>query len=117
MLAKRKTFNPKHRFARAPVKAELERLARSAQYGGNPEHKKNPGDFGLTPPASPRRDKTLCDGAGIFQRKLALKLLKEGIRRGLVSQQVRNGFPQNIWAVTDDGIPLEAALDNGETGS
>jgi hypothetical protein len=117
MLAKRKTFNPKHRFARAPAKTELERLARSVHSGGNPEHKKNPGDFGLTPPASPRRDKTLCDGAKIFQRKLALKLLREGIRRGLVSEQVRNGYPQNAWAVTDDGIPLEAQLENAGRGT
>jgi hypothetical protein len=79
--------------------------------------KKNPGDFGLTPPASPRRDKTLCDGVNIFQKAVALKLLKEGVRRSLVSEQTRNGYPQNIWAVTADGVPLEAQLENPGNGT
>jgi hypothetical protein len=34
-----------------------------------------------------------------------------------VSTQKRGDFPQNIWAVTADGVPLEAALDNQATGS
>jgi len=117
MLAKRKTFNPKRRIATPPLQADLDRLTAGVRYGGNAEHKKNPGDFGLTPPASPRPDKTLCDGAGIFERKLALKLLREGIRRGMVSVQVRNGYPQNIWAVTAAGTPLEAQLENPADGT
>jgi len=39
------------------------------------------------------------------------------MRHGLISIQERNGWPQNVWSVTDDGIPLEAQLDNEETGS
>ncbi len=27
-----------------------------------------------------------------------------------------NGFPKNVWVVTEDGIPLEAQLENQETG-
>jgi len=117
MIKKRRTANPKHRFATALVKADLDRLAGQVKYTGNAEHKRNPGDFGLPPPLGPRPGKTLCDGANIFQRRVAVKLLKEGIRRGLVSKQVRGEFPQNIWAVTEDGIALEAQLDNCETGS
>jgi len=117
MFKKRRTANPKHRFADSPPNQELDRLARTVHYGGNPEHKRNPGDFGLVPPASPRADKTLCDGAKVLQRKNALKLLKDGIRRGLVSEQFRNGFPQNVWAVTKDGVPLESQLENRETGA
>lgn len=116
MLAKRTSFNAKRAIAARCAPADLERWRKAVGYGGNPEHKKNPGDFGLAPPASPRRDKTLCDGANIFQRKLALKLLKEGVARGLVSEQRRNGFPQNIWAVTPNGIPLEAQLENPGQG-
>jgi hypothetical protein len=33
-----------------------------------------------------------------------------------VSEQVRNGFPQNIWAVSSDGVPLETQLENAEQG-
>lgn len=117
MFTKRKSFNPKRRIADAPDKRELHRIAQLVRYGGNPEHKRYPGDFGLTPPASPRPDKTLCDGANIFRRELALALLKNGVLRGLVSQQTRSGFPQNIWAVTDDGIPLEAQLENPANGT
>lgn len=112
MFSKRRTFNPKRRLAATIPCDNLNRIAIAVQYGGNPEHKRNPADFGLTPPASPRPDKTLCDETGIVRRKDALKLLQEGIRRGLVSEQFRNGYPQNIWAVTSHGVPLEAQLEN-----
>lgn len=117
MFAKRKSFNPKRRIASAPVQADLDRLAGEVRYGGNPEHKRNPGDFGLSPPASPRRTKTLCDGAGVFSRALALELLREGIRRGLVSDWNGTGYPQNVWSVSADGVPLEAQLENPANGT
>jgi hypothetical protein len=95
----------------------LKVMAETVIYGGNPEHKRNPGDFGLDPPSLPRQGKTLCDGANIFSRAEALSLLRQGIRRGLVSEQVRGGWPQNIWAVTASGIALEAMLENRVTGA
>src|ERR1039458_2844756 len=110
MLTKRQTFNPKRHIATATARAELNRLAETVRYGGNPEHKRNPGNFGLTPPASPRRHKTLCDEAGIFDRDLALRLLQEGIRQGLMSEPRGTGYPQNVWAVSMEGMPLEAQL-------
>ena len=119
MFDGRKSFNPKRKIAVSPDARELALWMKSARYGGNPEHKRNPGDFSLTPPSNPRADKTLCDAAGIFSRHVALKLLLAGIERGLVSLQLRKGYPQNIWSVTDDGIPLEAQLENsdGETAT
>ena len=30
---------------------------------------------------------------------------------------MRNGLPQNIWAVAADGIPMEAQLENQELGT
>ncbi|HOJ04258.1 MAG TPA: hypothetical protein PK916_09670 [Bacteroidota bacterium] len=117
MISKRKSYNPKRAISTRPVEADLSRWSQSVEYGGNPEHKKNPGDFGLTPPASPRPDKTLCDGVGIFDRATALRLLREGVRRGLVSEQMRQGYPQNIWAVTSDGVAMEAQLENAGTGT
>ncbi len=91
-------------------------LLQKVRYGGNPEHKKNPGDFKLDPPCSPRRDKNLCDIVGIFCVKEALKLLKRGIKKGLVSAQKRGNFPQNIWTVTSKNEVLEAQLENQDTG-
>lgn len=117
MFAKRKAFNPKRCIASPPDSLALAQLAARVRYGGNPEHKRNPGDFGLTPPASPRRNKTLCDEARIVRRSVALELLREGIRRGLVSQWNGTGYPQNVWAVSAEGIPLEAQLENPANGT
>lgn len=100
-----------------PVATDTEALARRVSYGGNPEHKRNPGDFGLNPPAAHRRtDKSLCDGVGILSRKTALKLLRAGIRKGLISVQERDGWPRNVWSVTAEGEPLEAELENSGQG-
>ena len=114
---KRKTgYNPKRCFDTDLTSAFLDNIARSVRYGGNPEHKRNPGDFGLTPPAQPRPDKSLCDDLGIFSKVEAERLLQEGARKGMVSQARREGFPQNIWAVTSDGSPVEAQLENASSG-
>lgn len=117
MTRRRRAFNPKRRIKTETRPAELEELVDRVSYGGNPEHKKNPGDFGLSPPAQPRPDKTLCDEAGVFKTEDAKELLKQGIRKGLVSEQMRGGYPRNVWAVTGDGIPLEAQLDNEQQGN
>lgn len=116
----RRAFNPKRRMRLEPqntIEQEcLADLAERVSYGGNPEHKSNPGDFGLTPSSSPRPDKTLCDDAGIFTKSEATTLLREGIRKGLISKLEKNGWPQNIWAVSKQGVPLEAQLENAELG-
>lgn len=95
----------------------LKWLEKSVNYGGNPEHKINPGDFGLTPPSLPQADKTKCDIVEIFRIDVATRLLKEGAGRGLISVQERNQWPQNIWAMTQGGYPLEAQLENPEKGT
>jgi hypothetical protein len=112
----RRSFNPKRHIVDNADPNELKALARQVGYGGNPEHKRNPGDFGLSPPASPRRDKTLCDGVGVFERETALRLLRKGIRKGLISAQRTGSYPQNVWAVTQEGTPVEAQLENREQG-
>ena len=112
-------FNPKRRIKNAES-ADTERLAELASrvgYGGNPEHKKNPGDFGLTPPANPRLGKSLCDDAEIFTRKAALRLLKMGLRKGMISDRADGDWPKNIWSVTETGRPMEAQLENPVLGT
>lgn len=114
-------FNPKRKML-TPAQAaarmdELRKLADSVRYGGNPEHKKNPGDFGLTPPADPRQGKSLCDVAKIFKRNEAEKLLREGLRKGLVSDRMVGEWPKNVWSVTDDGVAMEAQLENPNLGT
>lgn len=97
--------------------AAFEKLADKVTYTGYSAHKKNPGDFKLTPPNAPRQGKTLCDSAGIYRRSVAEALLKTGLQRGLVSVQERKGWPQNVWAVHDNSIPVEAMLENAENGT
>lgn len=109
--------NDKRRIAAANAVPAGLALPDQVTYGGNPEHKRNPGDFGLSPPAAPRADKTLCDAAGITQRAEALRLLREGLRRGLVSPEREGPFPKRIWSVSESGFPLEARLDNAEQGN
>ena len=121
MFQRRKTYNPKRQIHSVPVsredRAKLNIVARNATYGGNPEHKRNPGDFHLTPPANWKPDKELCDRISVFQRTEATRLMRNGIRKGLVSIQQRNGWPQNIWSMTDSGEAIEAELENQEIGS
>lgn len=115
-MRRRKSFNPKRRIQQECDPDEIERLAEAVSYGGNPEHKRNPGDFGLSPPAAPRPDKTLCDRVGVFEKREAEELLRQAIRKGLIAEQSRGGYPQNVWAVTQNGQPLEAQLENEAQG-
>lgn len=118
MSSSRSKFNPKRRFASLPLPAEaLGKLAAEVRYGGNPAHKRNPGHFGLTPLAQPRDHKSLCDSANIFNRAQALRLLRAGVERGMISAWDGTGYPKNIWSMTDDGIPLEAQLENPGNGT
>lgn len=114
---RRTIANPKRKLHPSPRELNLAALASNASYGGNPQHKRNPGDFGLSPPSDPRQEKTLCDASLVLSRSEALRLLREGIGRGLVSQQLRSGWPQNVWAVTPQGLALEAMLENESTGA
>jgi hypothetical protein len=111
-------FNLKRKIEDPPStegqRRKLEDLASKATYTGNPVHKRSPGDYGLTPPASPRPGKTLCDGSGIFSRKVATEKLRLGIEKGLVSQGYGGNWPQNVWAVADNGVVLEAMLEDGK---
>ena len=112
----RQRFNRKREIASPlPSAAVRAALAERVGYGGNPEHKRNPGDFRLIPPSAPRADKTLCDTVNIFSRTEALAVLREGVRRGLISRAKRGDFSQNVWAVAAEGIPLEAQLENHES--
>ena len=107
-MRRRTKFNPKLRIRVACDQRELDVLATQVTYGGNLEHKRNPGDFNLTPPSQPRADKTLCDAVGIHKRSQAQDLLRKGVRAGLISEQTQGEFPQNIWSVSVAGEPLEA---------
>ena len=118
MPTTRTKFNRKRRFASSlPAPEALKRLAAEVRYGGKPDHKRNPGDFGLTPPSLPRDDKSLCDEIRLFRRAEALRLLRLGVERGMISPWDGTGYPKNIWSMTEDGIPLEGQLENTGNGT
>ena len=48
----RQRFNRKRRIDSIRSESELAMLAGRVTYGGNPEHKRSQGNFGLTPPAA-----------------------------------------------------------------
>lgn len=118
MRTRYKKFNSKRRFLQinAAHLKRLRTLSELVRYGGNPEHKKHPGDFKLTPPSDPRPGKSLCDVAGIYSRHIARALLQDGLRKGLVSDRQLDGWPKNIWAVSEKSCPLEAQLENASIG-
>lgn len=116
-MSERRRFNRKRRIIDPPLaRDQLNALADRVRYVGSPYHKKNWGDFGLTPPTQPRPDKTLCDGARIVEVAVAQRWLQDGARRGLISDDPDNDFPKYIWTVTDDGIVLEARSSGGRAG-
>lgn len=119
MKRRNSKFNPKRKILKQEACdfQVLSALSSQARYGGNPEHKKNPGDFNLTPPSQPRPGKSLCDSVKIFTRHEALNLLKKGIKNGLVSERFIGQWPKNVWSVMDDETPLEAQLESAEQGS
>lgn len=70
-------------------------LLANAAYEGSPFHKKNPNDFGLTPPTyAVRPEKTLCDEAGITEKAIAIKLFERAIDVGVVSESMEIGISQ-----------------------
>jgi len=91
-------------------------LSGKVKYTGNPAHKRDPGDFELTPPSAARANATLCDDAGVFRRATAKALLKKGALQGLVDGRSGSEFPQLIWVVDDAGIVFEAQLENADKG-
>lgn len=93
----RRRFNFKRQIRAAPTDdAGLRALAAQVRYGGNPDHKRNPGDFGLTPPSRWRPGKTPCDDAAVFRKDDAVALLRDGVLKGMISVQMHAGFPQTF---------------------
>lgn len=81
-------------------------MAQRCRYTGSPLHKRDPDDYGPTPPGSPRPGNALCDTAGPIPLTRAQKLLKEGFSNGMVSVQFAGEWPQLVWSITENGEVL-----------
>ena len=93
--------------------SELERMERDARYRSSSYHRFAALCSGPESTMVFRPDKTVCD---MPASRKATDLLRLGFRRGMVSEQRRNGWPQNVWAVDADGIVYEAQLSNSGLG-
>jgi hypothetical protein len=96
---------------------ERRALRTTATYEGSPLHKRNPGNFGLIPPAAPRLEKTLCDEAGVCDKAVANRLLASAIERGLGSEDVIDVFPKYLWALDERGQVFEAIYGGSVRGA
>lgn len=97
-------------------RVQLRRMEKTARYCPSPYHKTRPLSGHWLAAPTPRPDKTICDGPSAGSHRNAIELLMAGFRRGMVSRQVRRGWPRNVWAVDEDGVVYEAQLSNEETG-
>lgn len=96
---------------------EREFLRNHAGYEGISYHKRTPGDFGLSPPAAPRPDKTLCDEANVTRLARANALLTRAIEGGLASDaEGAPGFPKQMWVVDESGQVFEAMYGGSRAG-
>lgn len=104
--------NPKRRIAKQGhyTARELDEFASTAQYGGSAHHKLHPGGYGFVPPAAPRPSKSVCDGKRPVAPHEATGLLREAMRRGMVSSHVDGTWPKYAWAVDEAGEVYEAKL-------
>jgi hypothetical protein len=71
----------------------------------------------LTPPSGFRPGKSLCDSIQVFTRQAALKLLRKGIKNGLINDRFEGRWSKNVWSVMEDETPLEAQLESAEQGT
>lgn len=109
----RESNNPKRRIAPCGSLSDDDRLAlaNKAVYVGSAHHKRTPGDYGFQPPINPRPSKSLCDDLIVISKAEACQLLKDGIRKGLVSSlRINESLPKYVWSVDQDRHVFEAKL-------
>jgi len=109
--------NPKRRIvASACLDADArEQLAARVQYVGSGHHKRNPADYDMDR-TNPRPTKSLCDLVKVVTIDEARRLLREGVRRAMISQPGNDGIPKYVWSVADDGEVYEAKTHPNTSG-
>lgn len=112
-MPRRSGNNPKRRIMSETEvdPAALRRLSDETRYVGSAHHKRTPGDYGFTPPANPRPNKSLCDGRRRVNTEEARALFQEGVKRGMVSPFATGELPKYVWAVDGKERAYEAKLE------
>lgn len=115
-MTKRQSNRPDRRLANPDSLSanDLNALAKRLHYEGSANHKLRPGDYGFVPPMNPRPSKSPCDDLRQVNRAEALKLLRQGVRAGLVSTFVPGTDPKYVWAVDAHDEVYEAKTKPGQ---
>ena len=84
-----------------PAEVDLEQVAKSCRYVGNPYHKRNPSFAG-----QPRRkpDASICPSELSKRHKLVESWLKNAVESGNVGEFDKYGYPLRVWYRMGDTI-------------
>lgn len=88
-------------------------LAEKVKYVGSAEHKAEPVHRSYDMHPALCSDASRCDGG--IERETAEKVLREAVRRQLVSTEFKGGFPRYAWGLVDN-VPHQAMLTNQTKG-
>ena len=76
---------------------------------------RSPGDFDFMPPVFARPGKTLFDATSPVAKVDAKHLLRSRLRKGMISEQWRGGWPKNVCSV-DREQAFQAQLESSDQG-
>lgn len=114
-------FNPKRKLQDQLLPEKCACLAQTVKYTGNPEHKRNPGDFGLTPPADAKPYKTHSVWHAHLGRAAAGDYLtSSGIASGDLHTTQYRHFTPRTWPAFTQFLWLNSTsciIDSSWTGS
>ena len=88
--------------------ARAAELSKVATYEGHGKHKRDTAGFPMSTPPSHRGTDSLCDKLSVPDWQAALRLLRKGLKNGLVSDFWFHGWPKHVWAMLPDGTVYEA---------
>lgn len=86
---------------------QVNHLLKKARYVGSGHHKRYPADYGLER-TNPRPASSLCDLSRAITLHEATSLLRQGIRKKMVSKLQQDGLPKYVWSVSSAGEVFEA---------
>ena len=114
LITARRSANGKRELAVQCFAADaLDVLAKRIAYEPYAKHKLRPRAFGLEPVSTLAEDATFCDAHAGFapeQMRLIPRLLRRGVRAGLLGREGAPAEPRVMWTIGDDGWVFECRI-------